>query len=181
MSEPKTHPLGAKLVETLTASSVRTGSSTDETYGYGVMTLTRVGTRVHYHGGGVENFSAFVAWVPERRFGAAAMLNTFGGGPSIAVLRGLGVLLKLPDDWRAASAERSHRPLSDYVGTYVDRKSWLGRVRVRLEGDDELAVDYLDGTPSLLPASFAFHFVPGDGRARFLATAVGIGERVLTE
>ena len=54
-------------------------------------------------------------------------------------------------------------------------------MRVRLDGDDELAIDYLDGTPALLPASFTFHFVPGDGRARYLATAVGVGERVLAE
>ncbi len=63
------------------------------------------------------------------------------------------------------------------MGTYVDRRSWLGRLRVRRDGTDRLAFDYPDGPPALLPPTFAFRFVPGDERARFVVTAVGIGER----
>ena len=176
MSEPATHPLGPSLVETLTTPYVETGARTGEAYGYGVLMSTRAGVRVYHHGGSVEDFSAFVAWVPARKLGAAAMVNTSQGFPAGAVLRGLSLLLDLPDDWRA-NAEGSPRPLSAYVGTYVDRKSWLGRVRVRLERD-ELAFDYPDGPPPLLPPWFTFRFVAGEPRARFVVTAAGVAERV---
>jgi hypothetical protein len=106
--------------------------------------------------------------------------RTAGATPDIVVLRGLSVLVDLPDDWRA-NVEGSPRPLSAYVGTYVDRRSWLGRLRVRLDGTDRLAFDYLDGPPLLLPPTFAFRFVPGDGRARFVVTGLGVGERIASE
>lgn len=180
MSEPATHPLGQRLVEALTTPYVETGARPDEAYGYGVAMMRRGDTWVYNHSGGVQDFSAFVAWVPARRLGAAAMMNAAnvaGATPSVVVLRGLSVLLDLPDDWRA-NVEGSPRPLTAYVGTYVDRRSWLGRLRVRLDGADRLAFDYLDGPPALLPPTFAFRFVPGEQRARFVVTAVGVGERV---
>ena len=102
-----------------------------------------------------------------------------GATPASVVLRALSVLLDLPPDWRA-NIESPHRPLSAYLGTYLDRKSWLGRLRVRLEGD-RLAFDYLDGPPALLPPSFVFRFVPGERSARFVVTAVGVGERIADE
>jgi hypothetical protein len=162
---------------------VETGARPDEAYGYGVDVIKRGGVAVYNHSGGLQDFSAFVAWVPERRLGAAAAMNATnaaGATPSTIVLRGLSVLLDLPGDWRA-NADGTHRPLSAYVGTYLDRRSWLGRVRVRLEGTDRLAFDYLDGPPALLPPTFAFRFVPGEERARFVVTAVGVGERVGTD
>lgn len=180
MSEPAKHPLGQRLVVALTTPYVETGARPDEAYGYGVDMMKRGGVWVYNHSGGLQDFSAFVAWVPERRLGAAAAMNATnaaGATPSVIVLRGLSVLLGLPDDWRA-NAEGTHRPLSAYVGTYVDRRSWLGRVRVRLEGADRLAFDYLDGPPALLPPTFVFRFAPGEERARFVVTAVGVGERV---
>src|SRR5690606_5214816 len=114
--------------------------------------------------------------------GAAAMMNATnasGATPTAVVLRGLSVLLDLPADWRATT-DGSHRPLHAYVGTYVDRRSWLGRLRVRIEGD-QLAFDYLDGPPALLPPTFVFRFMPGEARARFVVTAVGVAERVAAE
>lgn len=182
MSEPTTHPLGRGLVEALTTPYVETGARPKDAYGYGVGMTRQGNVWVFNHSGGVQDFSAFVAWVPARRLGAAAMMNTSnvaGATPAVVVLRGLSVLLDLPDDWRA-NIEGFHRPLSAYVGTYVDRRSWLGRVRVRIE-NDELAFDYLDGQPALLPPTFAFRFVPGEERARFAVTAVGVGERVADE
>jgi hypothetical protein len=89
------------------------------------------------------------------------------------------VLAGLPDDWRP-TVEGSPRALSAYTGTYVDRKSWLGRVRVRLEGR-RLVVDYLDGQPAPFPAAFGFRFAPGESRARFVVTVAGVGERVADE
>jgi CubicO group peptidase (beta-lactamase class C family) len=183
MTEPAAHPLGPHLVEALTTPYVPTGARSDDAYGYGVGMGRRGALWIYSHSGGVQDFSAFVAWVPAKRFGAAAMMNAAsvaGATPSSVVLRGLGVLFDLPDDWRA-NAEGSPRPLSAYVGTYVDRRSWLGRLRVRLDGTDRLAFDYLDGPPALLPPTFAFRFVPGDDRARFVVTAVGVGERVTSE
>ncbi len=183
MSEPATHPLGQRLVEALTTPYVETGARPGEAYGYGVAKTRRGGVWVYNHSGGIQDFSAFVAWVPARRFGAAAMMNAAnaaGATPSVVVLRGLSVLLDLPDDWRA-NVDGSPRPLSAYVGTYVDRRSWLGRLRVRLDGADRLAFDYLDGPPALLPPTFAFRFVPRDERARFVVTALGVGERVASE
>ena len=184
MSEPSSHPLGQSLVDTLTTPYVDTGARPDESYGYGVWRTRRGNVWVYHHGGEVQDFSSYVAWVPEKRLGSAtamnlgrgAMVNTIGGSLGVVVLRELSVLLDLPDDWRP-NVERSPRPLSAYVGTYVDRRSWLGRVRVRLAGD-RLAFDYLDGPPALLPPSFTFRFAPGENRARFVVTAVGVGERV---
>ncbi|HVJ94182.1 MAG TPA: serine hydrolase [Labilithrix sp.] len=183
MSEPATHPLGQRLVEALTTPYVDQGVRPGDSYGYGVGMTRRGDVWVYHHSGGVPDFSAFVAWVPARRLGAAAMMNATnaaGATPAAVVLRGLSVLLDLPDDWRA-NIDSSHRPLSAYVGTYVDRRSWLGRLRVRLEGTDRLAFDYLDGSPALLPPTFAFRFVPGEERARYVVTAVGVGERVADE
>jgi CubicO group peptidase (beta-lactamase class C family) len=180
MSEPATHPLGQALVEALTKPYVETGARPGEAYGYGVGIMRRGNAWVYNHSGGIQDFSAYVAWVPSRRLGAAAMLsasNVAGATPASVVLRGLSVLLDLPDDWRA-NVEGSPRPLSAYVGIYVDRKSWLGRVRVRLDDTDGLAFDYLDGPPALLPPTFVFRFVPGEAHARFVVTAVGVGERV---
>jgi len=181
MSEPGTHPLGEPLVEALTTPYVETGARPDEAYGYGVGMMRRGDVWVYNHSGGSQDYSAFVAWVPARRLGAAAMLNATnraGATPASVGLRALSVLLDLPDDWRA-HMEGSHRPLSAYVGTYIDRRSWLGRLRVRLDGPDRLAFDYLDGPPALLPPTFVFRFVPGEERARFVVTVVGVGERVL--
>jgi CubicO group peptidase (beta-lactamase class C family) len=186
MSEPATHPLGQRLVEALTTPYVKTGArlaEANEAYGYGVAMTKRGGVWVYNHSGGVQDFSAFVAWVPAKRFGAAAMMNAAnvaGATPASVVLRGLSVLLDLPDDWRS-NTEGAPRPLSAYVGTYVDRRSWLGRLRVRLDGTDRLAFDYPDGAPALLPPTFAFRFVAGEDRARFVVTAVGVGERVERE
>jgi len=183
MSEPATHPLGQRLVEALTTPYVDQGVRPNDYYGYGVGITKRADVWVYHHSGGVPDFSAFVAWVPARRLGAAAMMNatnTAGATPAAVVLRGLSVLLDLPADWRA-NVEGSPRPLGAYVGTYVDRMSWLGRLRVRLVGTDRLAFDYLDGPPALLPPTFAFRFVPGEERAKFVVTAVGVGERIANE
>jgi CubicO group peptidase (beta-lactamase class C family) len=179
MSNPDTHPLGRGVVDALTAPHVLTGNRPGETYGYGVGTAVHGGVRVYNHGGGVEDFSAFIAWVPERRFSSFAVANRAGGAPSVAVTRGLSLFLDLPADWRPTASGQSH-PLNAYLGTYLDRRSSLGRVHVRLEGE-RLAFDYLDGPPALLPAKFQFQFGPDDQRARFLVTAVGIGERVADE
>ncbi len=178
MSEPARHPLGQRLVEALTTPYVELGTAPDTAYGYGVFVQRRGDLSVFYHSGGLEDFSAMAAWVPARQLGAAATMNAtnaVGATPSTIVLRGLSVLLDLPNDGQAPAG--SPRPLSAYVGTYVDRRSWLRRVRVRLEGD-HLVIDYLDGQPAQLPATFVFRFVPGEVRARFLVTVAGVGERV---
>lgn len=182
MSEPSTHPLGQQLVEALTKPYVELGTGPDAAYGYGVFMLRHGGVWVYHHSGGLEDFSAMVAWVPARQLGAAAMMNATnaaGATPSSVVLRGLSVLLDLPADWQPNS-EGSPRPSSAYVGTYVDRKSWLGRVRVRLEGA-KLVVDYLDGQPAPFPPRFVFRFVPGDDHARYIVTFSGVAERVADE
>lgn len=174
-------PLGQALVESLTTSYVELGTAPDAGYGYGVSVRRQGNESVFYHSGGLEDFSAMVAWVPARRFGVAATMNATnasGATPSAIVLRGLGVLLDLTDDWQVP--EGSPRPLSAYVGTYIDRRSWLGRVRVRLE-EDHLVIDCLDDRPAPYPARFVFHFVPGEVRARFLVTTAGVGERVAEE
>lgn len=180
MSDPATHPLGKELVQTLTTPHVDQGVRPGDSYGYGVGMTKRGGVWVYHHSGGVPDFSAFVAWVPARRLGAAAMMNATnaaGATPASVVLRGLSVLSDLPDDWRS-NVEGSHRPLSAYVGTYVDRRSWLGSVRVRQDSEGRLAFDYLGTPPALLPPAFTFGFMPGDEHARFVVTAVGIAERV---
>ena len=188
MSEPATHPLGQALVETLMTPYVETGARPDEAYGYGVFRMRFGDQWVFHHPGEVRDFSAFVGWVPARRLGVAAMTNlgrgtmieTVGGTLGVVGLRELSVLSDLPADF-GPQLGGSPRPSSAYVGTYVDRKSWLGRLRVRLDDEGRLAFDYLDGPPALLPPTFVFRFVPGEARARFVVTVVGVGERVADE
>lgn len=183
LSEPAKHPLGQPLVEALTTPYVETGAGVNESYGYGVAISKRGNTWLYSHSGGVQNFTAFVAWVPAQRVGAAAMMNaahTAGATPAAAVLTTLSVLLDLPSDFRP-TAQGAPRPLTAYVGTYRDQKSWLGRVRVRLDDDHRLAFDYLDGPPALLPATFTFRFLPNSPQAQFIVTPVGIAERVANE
>lgn len=75
----------------------------DDFHGYGVGMAKHGPLWVYHHSGGVPDFSALVACVPERRTGAAAMMNAAhaaGATPAVVVLRGLSVLLDLPDDWR---------------------------------------------------------------------------------
>jgi hypothetical protein len=67
-------------------------------------------------------------------------------------------------------------PLRAYTGTYVDDAGTLGRLRVSLE-EGHLVIDYLDGSPPLLPANFRFAFERGALQARYVVTPVGVGER----
>ena len=109
-------------MEALTTPYVETAGRPDEAYGYGVMMMKVGDLWVYNHSGGVPNFSAFVAWVPARHIGAAAMMNATnvgGATPAAVGLRALSVLLDLPADWRANVAA-SPRPLEAYTGT-VDR------------------------------------------------------------
>jgi CubicO group peptidase (beta-lactamase class C family) len=175
MSAPDEHPLGRPLVERLTAPYVATGERPGETYGYGIVRFEQSGLVVFCHGGNLEDFSAFVAWSPARRFGSVAFVNTPGAAPMVAVLRGMSVFLDLSTDWRPRG-DTSHA-LASYVGVYLDPRGGLGRVRVRLEGK-RLAYDYPDGAPHLLPPWFRFQFRPGNARARYVVTLVGVGERV---
>jgi hypothetical protein len=57
----------------------------------------------------------------------------------------------------------------------------MATLRTPAGGPDLLPFDYLDGPPALLPPTFVFRFVPGQERARFVVTAVGVGERVADE
>lgn len=176
MTNPDSHPLGRGVVDVLTASYVPTGERPGETYGYGVSALTHGGVRVYNHGGNLDDFGAFVAWSPEREFASAAVTNAPRGAPAVAVLRGLSLLLDLPEDWRP-SAAGGRRPDTAFVGTYVDRRSTLGRVRVRVDGE-QLVYDYLDQRPPLLPTTFRFQFEPGEEQAKYLVTTVGVAERI---
>jgi len=176
MSRPEAHPLGRALAEALVASHVATGSRVGETYGYGVTTIQRGAVRVHCHGGNLQGSSAFVAWIPERQFAALAAATRPGASSAIAVLRGTSLLLDLPEDWRPTSDGPAH-PLQAYVGTYIDPRSKLARIRVSIE-QNNLVHEFLDGPPPLLPAKLTFHFAPNNNnQARYVATAIGIAER----
>lgn len=59
----------------------------------------------------------------------------------------------------------------------LQRLALLPRLRVSLEGD-RLAIDYLDGPPPLLPVIFRFAFAPGESRAAYVVTAIGVGRRI---
>jgi CubicO group peptidase (beta-lactamase class C family) len=176
MSRPETHPLGRALAEALVASHVPTGNRVGETYGYGVTTIQRGALRIHCHGGNLQGSSAFVAWLTDRKFAALAAATIPGASSAIATLRGTSLLLDLPDDWRPTSDGPAH-PLQAYVGTYIDQRSKLGRIRISID-QDKLVHEFLDGPPPLLPAKLTFHFAPEDNKqARYLATAIGIAER----
>jgi len=66
---------------------------------------------------------------------------------------------------RCPRSQGRPRGLPLRVGALVHRRSWLGHLRVPLDGADRLAFDYLDGPPPLLQPTFAFRFVPGEERA----------------
>ncbi len=175
MSVPDENPLGRPLVEKLTAPYVATGERPGETYGYGIARFEQSGVVVYSHAGNLEDFSAFVAWSPARRFGSVAFVNAPGVAPMVAVLRGMSVLLDISPDWRPR-ADANH-PQALYTGLYSDSRGGLGRVRVRLEGE-HLAYGYPDGAPPLLPVWFRFQFKQGSERAAYVVTPVGVGERV---
>ena len=77
------------LVVALTTPYVETGARPGEAYGYGVWMMRRGDVWVYQHSGLVPDFSAFVAWVPARRVGVAAMMNATN-----ALVRRCAALLK---------------------------------------------------------------------------------------
>lgn len=174
LTKPDASKLGRPLVETLTAPHVLTGDRPGATYGYGVVRFEHSGVMIYTHSGRLEDFSAFLAWSPDRGASVAAFANRSEMVVVRAGFRALSTFLFLSEDWQPPSG--SAFPLSAYVGDYVDRVGTLGRVRVSLEGE-ELTIDYLDGPPPLLPANFRFVFEPGAPRARYIVTPVGVGTR----
>lgn len=174
LADAEASPLGASLLEQLTAPHVEVGARPGAAYGYGVGRVEQSGVTIFSHAGRLDDFSSFVAWAPGRRTGVAAFSNR--GDPIViaAGFRAMSTFLSLSENWRPAAM--TARPLAAYVGVYVDEAGTLGRLRVSLEGE-RLAIDYLDGTPPLLPANFRFVFERGAEKARYVVTEVGVGER----
>jgi len=167
------HPGSSRLeplVATLIAPHVRTGERF--AYGYGVQQLDQSGALVYSHGGRLENFTAFVGW--SHGLAVAAFANSNEPYPVVAGYRALSTFLSLSADWQGPPGPA--HGLGAYPGLYVDPAGTLGRLRVSREGDG-LMIDYPDGDPSLLPASFRFVFEPGAHRARYVVTPIGVGER----
>jgi len=112
--------------------------------------------------------------LPERQLAVAAFANTADLLPVAAGFRALSTLASLSEDWQPARVPP--HPLEDYTGVYVDHVASLRRLRVSLE-QGRLVVDYLDGAPPLLTPGFRFVFEPGERRARYVVTPIGVGER----
>ena len=175
LASPETSPLGRSLVELLTSPHVSLDGRPGAAYGYGVMRFEHGGLQILHHGGRLQDFSALVAWSPERRLGVAALANTSEMVVMPAGFRALSTFLALPHDWQPPRGPA--HPLDAYTGIYRDEAGTLGRLRVSLEGE-ALVIDYLDGPPPLLPPGFRFAFEPGQERATYVVTPVGVGKRV---
>jgi CubicO group peptidase (beta-lactamase class C family) len=174
MAKPESSKLGRPLIELLTAPHVQTDDPRRGAYGYGVSRFEQSGLTIFSHAGRLEDFSAFVAWAPERELGVAAFANRSELWVVAAGLRAMSTFLSISEDWQPPPGPA--HPLSAYAGTYVDDAGSLGRLRVSLE-EEVLAIDYLDGPPPLLPANFRFVFEAGASRARYVVTPIGVGER----
>jgi hypothetical protein len=174
LSNPETSKLGKGLIELITAPHVKLDEGVGSAYGYGIGRREKDGAIVFSHAGRLPNFSAFVGWSPERKVSVAAFANRGEMWVVAAGFRTLSTFLPASADWQPPPGPL--RPLDAYVGTYEDNAGTLGRLKVSIEGD-VLAIDYLDGPPPLLPATFRFVFEPGTRRARYVVTPVGVGER----
>jgi len=174
LSRPDSFPLGRPLLELLTAPHVESEVRPGAAYGYGVQRVQQSGRLVFSHAGGVEDFSAFVAWLPERHLGVAVFANTSEMLPVAAGFRALSTFASISEDWQPARVPA--HPLNDYTGVYVDEVATLGRLRVSLE-EGHLVIDYLGAAPPLLAPGFRFVFEPGAHHARYVVTPIGVGER----
>jgi hypothetical protein len=162
------------VLQAVMAPQVATDDRQGGAYGYGVWSLTQNGLTIFNHSGGLEDFSSFVAWSPERGVGVAAFVNR-GRVPLGGVgFRALRTFLSISEDWQPPPGPK--HPLNAYVGVYADAAGSLGRLQVSLE-EGALVIDYPNGAPALLPPNFRFVFEPGAERARYVVTAVGVGER----
>jgi CubicO group peptidase (beta-lactamase class C family) len=175
LAHPLDSKLGRPLIDLLTAPHVVDDERADRAYGYGVARIEQSGVTVLTHTGRLEDFSSLVAWAPERQLGVAVFANR--SDPMVAAIgfRALSTFASLPADWQPPPG--ATHPLGAYTGVYVDDAGTLGRLRVSLE-DGSLVIDYLDAKPPLLPPSFHFVFEPGAAHARYVVTAVGVGERL---
>jgi CubicO group peptidase (beta-lactamase class C family) len=172
LAHPEASPLGQPLIAALTAPHVPTEERPGGAYGYGVQRVQQSGVTVYGHAGSLEGFTSFVGWA--QGLGVAAVADRNGSYPIAAGYRALSTFLSLSADWQPPPGPA--HPLPAYAGLYVDEAGTLGRLRVSLE-EDQLAIDYLDNPPPLLPPNFRFVFEPGSEHARYVVTAVGVGER----
>jgi CubicO group peptidase (beta-lactamase class C family) len=173
LADPETSPLGDELIALLTAPHVATGEG-QAYYGYGVVRKQFEDVTLLHHSGALHGYSAFVAWVPERRFGVAAMANRFGPMPAVACQRLTSTLLDLPFDSRPERV--AAHELDQYTGVYIDTVGDLGTIAVTLE-KGQLAIDYPLGSPERLPPTFRFAFGDASSHAQYIVTAVGVGHR----
>jgi hypothetical protein len=140
-----------------------------------VQRIEQNGLAIFSHAGKLEDFGSFVAWVPERQLGVAVFVNAATPLAVGAGFRALSTFASLSENWQPPRVTAHPRPA--YVGTYVDKVAGLRTLRVSLEGE-QLVIDYVDGTPVALPFEFGFVFEPGVEQARYVVTAVGVGERL---
>jgi CubicO group peptidase (beta-lactamase class C family) len=175
LAHPESSKLGRPVLELLMAPHVEMDGIPGGAYGYGVGRMKHDGLAIFSHSGRLQDFSAFLAWSPEREVSVAAVSNRSELWVVAAGFRALSTFLSLSPDWQPPN-DPAH-PLSAYTGIYVDRAGSLGRLSVSVE-DEELVLDYLDGPPPLLPATFRFTFDEGASRARYVVTPVGVGERM---
>jgi CubicO group peptidase (beta-lactamase class C family) len=174
LASPEGSPLGRPLIEQLTALHVPSEERPGSGYGYGVRRFVHGGLHILHHPGKLQDFTAVVAWSPERQLGVAAVANTSKPVVFAASFRALSTLLDLPPDWQPPPGPL--HPLSAYVGVYEDAAGTLGTLRVSVE-EGNLMIDYLDGPPPLLPPNFRFVFLSGATLAAYVVTPVGVGRR----
>jgi CubicO group peptidase (beta-lactamase class C family) len=148
------------------------GTSPPTHYGYGLIVSSRGGTKVLSHTGGAHGIRTFFAFVPERRFGVVAFVNSLTG-PAAAWGRAIDVFLDLPAEPEAAAPPSTFPSL---VGTYRDSSGWLGVIRVLQEGD-RLFLQLEGGQPQPIPAQLTAAFLPGDHGELLFVTRLGVARR----
>lgn len=107
----------------------------DRFYGYGVMIEQYEGLDVRQHGGNITGYSAYLLWVPERRFAVALLANITWSLTEAAYCIVDEVLEPTPVDPPDLSTDPStwNRYLGDYVVT--DSQGMTTEATVSLEGD----------------------------------------------
>jgi len=157
----------------LVADRVGVDGVPDHHYGFGIGASTYKGLRLLSHAGRTSGYGAFIAFVPERRFGVVAVVNA-NRPPNGVAVRALDALLDLPP---GIPVEPPAPPATwpRYAGEYSDAAGALGDVTVTIEGK-QLVMTLANGVA--LPAELDVTFVLGqDGNAEYLVTPIGIARR----
>jgi CubicO group peptidase (beta-lactamase class C family) len=163
------------LAQILRKERSTTGADVDHA-GLGIFLRQHRGRTIAYHGGTMNGFSAFFAFVPEEGFALAILVNATG----VASFPGAAIDRYLPPREPLGPPPIYRNSVPRYVGTYSDPRGELGRFRIESVGDGVLRMVPLGGRRvDQFNDSFSGTFWPDTtGRFLYFATRWGVGVRV---